>query len=108
MERRIARALAGGPMTNELEGKSHESSWKLLLRRGRAGGLRIAGGHGLLPLRLLSLVVRWTRQRLQPLEAGGRSGHLGRRARGDLSEDRAQPAPILRQVRRTPDDQSSA
>ena len=37
----------------------------------------------------------------------GRAGHIGGRARRDLPEDCAQPAPVLREVRRAPDDQPS-
>ena len=47
-------------------------------------------------------------ERLQPLEAGGRADHSGGRACRDVPEDRAQPAQVLHQVRRPPDDQSSA
>src|SRR6266571_4849562 len=50
-------ALAGGPMTSELEGWSHDSLGKLLLRRNRAGSHRVAGGHGVLSLPFLSFVV---------------------------------------------------
>ena len=49
------------------------------MRRGQAGGHGLAGRHGLLPLPLVPFVVGRTRQRLQPLEAGGRADHLRRR-----------------------------
>jgi len=44
----------------------HDSLRKLLLRRSRSSGHRLAGGHGLLSL---PFVVRRARERLQPLEA---------------------------------------
>src|SRR6266851_5118012 len=43
----------------------HDSLRKLLLRRSRSSGHRLAGGHGLLSL---PFVVRRARERLQPLE----------------------------------------
>jgi DNA polymerase-3 subunit chi len=85
----------------------HDSRRKLLLRRSRAGGHRVAGGHGLLPLPFLSFVVRRARERLQPLEAGGGADHIGSRAPRDVPKDRIQPASVLREMRRAPDDQSS-
>ena len=37
-----------------------------------AGGRRVAGGHGLLPLRIVPELVGRAGERLHPVEAGGR------------------------------------
>src|ERR1700686_5615344 len=78
---------------NLKERENNGSRWKLLLWRGQTGGHRFTGGDGLLSLQLLSLMVRRACQRFQPLEAGFRARHIGRRACGYIPEDPAQPAP---------------
>ncbi len=88
-------------------GERRVSSWKLLLRCGRVEGHWVAGSDGLLPLPLLPLVVRGTSERVQPVEAGERAGHVGSGARRDVPEDGDEPAPVLREMRRASDDQSS-
>src|ERR1700722_13170809 len=90
------------------ERKKHVSSGKLLLRRRQTGGHGITGGDGLLSLQFLPFLVRRARERLQPLEAGGGTDRGRSRAYCDISEDRVEPAQILREMRRPPDDQSSA
>jgi hypothetical protein len=54
----------------------HDPYWKLLLRRRRNRSHGIAGGHGILPLPLVPIVVGRTRQCLQPLETGSRADHV--------------------------------
>jgi hypothetical protein len=81
------RILALAAMTNELEGGSHASLWKLLLRRSKTGGVGGTGSDGLLSLRFLSLVVWRACKRLQPVEAGGGADRIGSRARRDVPED---------------------
>jgi hypothetical protein len=88
--------LACGLATNEVERESDGSRWKLLLRRSQIRGYRFAGGHGLLSLQFLSLVVRRACQRLQPLETGCCAGHVGSRTCDHVPEDPAQPASVLR------------
>src|SRR5262249_15751896 len=55
---------------------------------------------------VLSVVVGWPGQRLQPVEAAGRTDRFGRRARRDVREDMDEPTSILPQVRRALDDHS--
>ena len=50
---------------------------RMLLRRRRSGGVRAAGGNGVLPLPVLQVVVRVARQCLHTLEAGKREGDKG-------------------------------
>ena len=56
---------------------NYEAYWKLFLWRGRSAGHRLAGGHGLLPLQFVPVVVRWTRERFHAVEAGGGADHIG-------------------------------
>jgi len=55
---------------------------------------------------LLPVVVRWAGERLQPLDAAGRAHQIGRRTCRNVSKDELQPAPVLREVRRSFDGQS--
>src|SRR5271155_4927381 len=83
-------------------GGSNDSLRQLLLWRGRIGGHRRAGGHGLLSLPFLSFLVRRPGERLQPLEAGGRANYLGSGECGDVPENRDERTPVLREMWRTP------
>jgi hypothetical protein len=72
-------------MTNELEG-SQCLVLEAALRRSKTGGVGGTGSDGLLSLRFLSLVVWRACKRLQPLEAGGGTDHIGSRARRDFQK----------------------
>jgi hypothetical protein len=80
---------------------------RMLLRRRRSGGVRAAGGDGVLPLPVLQVVVRVPRQCLHTMEAGKREGDKGRRSDRHLPQDREAPSPILPNLRRTRDDEPS-
>src|SRR5258705_13617928 len=99
--------LALTSILSDRKRESDGSRWKLLLRRSQIRGYRFAGGHGLLSLQFLSLVVRRACQRLQPLGTGCCAGHGGSRTCDHVPEDPPQPASALRQVRRAPCDQST-
>ena len=73
-------------------------------RAGRGDGR--ARRDGLLPLRLLPLLVGRTGERLHAVEPESGGGH-GRRRDLALRQDAAQPAQRRTEVRRPPDDQSS-
>src|SRR5438445_167992 len=107
--------LARGPVSTSSahERRLSQRSGALLhqiqfLWSSQTGSHRIAGGHGLLPLPVLSFVVRRTCERVQPLEAGGGADRSRGRTCRDVPEDRVKPAQVLREVRRPSDDQSSA
>src|SRR5882757_1319550 len=86
---------------------NYEAYRKLFLWRGRSAGHRFAGGHGLLPLQFVPIVVRWTRERFHAVEARGRAGHIGCATRRDVRKDADEPAQILREMRWPSDDHSS-
>src|SRR5436853_3747681 len=91
-----------------MRGFPDETVRQMLLWCRRDRGFRQPGSDGLLSLRVVPLVIGRAGQRLQPVEAGGGSPQGGRGTRRDVPEDQAQPASILHQVRRPPDDQPSA
>jgi len=53
------------------------------------------------------VVVRWTGERVHPVEARSGADHGGGAARRDVREDSDEPAQVLRGVRRSSDDQPS-
>lgn len=79
----------------------------MLLRRRRSRGVRTAGGDGVLPLPVLQVVVRVARQCLYTLEAGTREGDEGSRSDRRLPQDRKSPSPILPNLWRTRDVETS-
>src|SRR5260363_100631 len=85
-----------------------DAVWTMLLRNGRNRSVRRARSDGLLPLPLLPVMVRRTGQRFQPLEAGSCQNHVRDYTSLDVPEDAAEPAAILRQMRRPSHDHASA
>ena len=92
---------------SERRRKNHEAYWKLFLRCSRGPGHGRAGRDGLLPLQFVPVVVRWTGERVHPVEARSGADHGGGAARRDVREDSDEPAQVLRGVRRSSDDQPS-
>src|SRR5690242_203050 len=70
------------------------ASWQVLLRRGRVRGFGRAGGDGLLPLRILSALVRRTGQRLHAVESQFAEDTEGRGAHRYLPQNGQQPAQV--------------
>ena len=100
---RLRLTLAAPPATAHtggLTGGRYDASRKVFLRRRRDRSGRRARGDGLLPLRILPVVVGEPDQRLHPLEARVGEGDQRRRQYRDLRQDGDERAQVLQDLRR--------